>query len=589
MAHGRVVVAVTWLALACWGAGAQGAGRPRWVDDTFEDFSKGRCDSAGTNLYVSRDGSVRTIHRFDLNQDGYLDLIFNSTHDRASYLPAVAASAGPGRVLASQPLAVEGSTGVVIDDLDRNGHPDAIFCPNDSGLQNPRRFLTILWGGDDGWSARRNAGPLPVNDARAVVTADLDRDGWPDIVALNGKAWLAGQPAGAIVRVLWGGPDGFVLGRHRDIGVAGATDIAAADFDGDGARDLAVLTGRNEVRVFWSGSARDARALAATTVALPASGGARALAAGDADGDGRPDLVIGGSGAVLVARAAAGRTFAPVTRTAAFDASHVAVGDLDGDGLPDLVLTNFVQARALGGESAGAARGSAAAVRILWGGPGGFDRARATELAAPNATACAIGDLDEDGRPDLAVAIYQGEASFAAESAVFWNLGGRRFERAPHGVRTEGAAHAAFAPRDGKVAPRVVFASSMAATLGEAVPLDVYWGGPGGFDPARRWEIPFRSGYESSAADLDADGYVDLISMNSQHGGARDDPFAGANIFWGSRAGFDLEKRRTVLGERNLASSNVADLDRDGYLDLVLGAFASRGESCLLVIYYGSA
>src|SRR5262249_9010871 len=134
-----------------------------------------------------------------------------------------------------------------------------------------------------------------------------------------------------------------------------------------------------------------------------------------------------------------------------------------------------------------------------------------------------------------------------------------------------------------------VFASSTAGTLGEAVPLDVYWGGPGGFDPSRHWEIPFRSGYEASAADLNADGFVDLIAMNSQHGGAKEDPSAGANIFWGSDAGFDVVKRRTVLRERNLASSNVADLDRDGYLDLVLGAFASPGEPCVLVIYYGSA
>ena len=66
--------------------------------------------------------------------------------------------------------------------------------------------------------------------------------------------------------------------------------------------------------------------------------------------------------------------------------------------------------------------------------------------------------------------------------------------------------------------------------------------------------------------------------MNSQHGGAGDDPFAGANIFWGSPSGFDLEKRRTVLRERNLASSTVADLDRDGFLDLVLGAFTLTGR-----------
>ena len=66
--------------------------------------------------------------------------------------------------------------------------------------------------------------------------------------------------------------------------------------------------------------------------------------------------------------------------------------------------------------------------------------------------------------------------------------------------------------------------------------------------------------------------------MNSQHAGdaAESDPTAGANIFWGGAGGFDLERRRTVLQERNLGSSNVADLNRDGYLDLVLGAFEAK-------------
>ena len=63
-----------------------------WVEDSFEDFADGRLDASGQNLYVSRDGSIRTIHRFDLNQDGFLDLVFNSTHDTTGYLPGTLVS-----------------------------------------------------------------------------------------------------------------------------------------------------------------------------------------------------------------------------------------------------------------------------------------------------------------------------------------------------------------------------------------------------------------------------------------------------------------------------------------------------------------
>ena len=63
-------------------------------------------------------------------------------------------------------------------------------------------------------------------------------------------------------------------------------------------------------------------------------------------------------------------------------------------------------------------------------------------------------------------------------------------------------------------------------------------------------------------------------------------PHLGANIFWGSSQGFDIERRRTVLRERNLGTSNVADLNQDGFLDLILGQFEGAGDT-ELIIYYG--
>ena len=111
--------------------------------------------------------------------------------------------------------------------------------------------------------------------------------------------------------------------------------------------------------------------------------------------------------------------------------------------------------------------------------------------------------------------------------------------------------------------------------------------------PRKLSKIPFRSGYESTAADLNADGYVDLISVDSMHEGQAldDDPLAGANIFWGTKNGIDffagIGDRRMVLTESELGSSNVADLNRDGYLDLVLGQYARQIKSNV-IIYYGS-
>ena len=155
-----------------------------WIEDSFEDFANGRLDASGQNIYVSRDGTVRTIHRFDLNQDGYLDLIFNNTHDSITYVDATWGQFDAGRTLSHSSLAVLGSLRAAAGDLNRDGFADLVFCPNPDGIQHPRRFISIAWGGREGWSSNRITGVLPAWDPRAVAVADLNRDRWPDIVVL---------------------------------------------------------------------------------------------------------------------------------------------------------------------------------------------------------------------------------------------------------------------------------------------------------------------------------------------------------------------------------------------------------------------
>ncbi|MBN1345861.1 MAG: VCBS repeat-containing protein [Phycisphaerae bacterium] len=576
------------LLVACPGTAQQ------WIEDSFEDFSDGRLDAAGQNLYVSRDGKVRTIHRFDLNNDGWLDLIFNSTHDEYAFIPAslVTVSRDGKRDVRQSPLVVEGSKAVAVADLNRDGRLDLAFCPNFSGVQNSRRFVTIIYGGPDGWAARRSNGILPVRGAETIAVADLNRDAWPDVVVLNEEAWLRDQPSGRIVRVYWGGEEGYLLSRRQDIGVPGAVDLSAGDFDGDGTVDLAVLTGDGHVRVFWATpTTKTTTQLGTTDIALPAPGGV-CITGGDCDGDGRADLVVGTSReTVLIVRSEGSRQWAQPISVPAFGASHVAVGDIDGDKRPEIVLTKMSLALAAGGEVTGADKGAPELVHILWGDKDGFSKSRVTSVPVRNASSTAIGDLDGDGRADLVVAVYQGAETFAAESLVFFGQGERGLVRGPQGVRTEGATRVAIAPGEDTQPARAIFCNSRGGMLGENVPLMVYWGGADGFDAKRRWLIPFASGYESSAADLNADGFVDLIAMNSGHGGREGTAGAlGANIFWGGADGFDIRKRVTSLPHYGLWASNVADLNKDGWLDLVLCKFAAddAGKTEELIVYYGS-
>ena len=559
-----------------------------FVDDTFEDFSAGKLDAAGQNLYVSRDGAVRAIHRFDLNQDGFIDLVFNNTHDRRSFIAATVATVTGSGGIAETTVAVEGSRQTVAGDFNGDGYADLVFCPNASGVQTKRRFLTLAYGGPDGWPPHRVTGLLPVHDARRVAIADLNADDWPDIAVLNSEAWLPDQPSGgAILRIYWGSEEGFLLTRRRDMQIKAALDIAAADLDQDGVGDLAVLTGEKRIIILWGGEPKGVTGrLARGYLNLPGPGATR-LAVGDVTGDGHPDIAVATSeGPVYVYRRGKDRGTSTAQIVPAFPASHLTVGELDGDKRPEIVLTNFAQNRAGGGEASGAIAQEGAAVHVLWGADI-WDRVRAMAVDVPYATASAVGDLDGDGTGDLAVAVHQNDETYRADSVILLGRGEREFRRLA-GPSTEGAVDVVVVPRKGPQPARVVFANSLGGTVGERIQSQVFWGSSSGFSEDNQWRFDLRSGYEHTAADLNEDGFVDLLVLNSGHAGAAaaNDETLGANIFWGAADGFDPDSRRTILNEPDLGSTNVADLNRDGYLDITLGAFDPERP---LVIYYGSA
>ncbi len=551
-----------------------------WTEDSFEDFRDGTLDASGQNIYISKDGAIRTINRFDLNDDGWLDLVYPHTHDRSNIVTSTTIEISADGNLKQSELHVRGSKQVEVADLNNDGWSDLVFCPNHDGLQHPRRFVTMIYGGEDGWPASRSNGILPVYDAIAVSVADLNLDGWQDIITLNQPAWKPDQPGGNVVRTYWGSPSGYFLTNYMELGIAEAVSMVSGDFDGNGKKDIAILSDKN-ITLLWANEQNPNKDIVAHSISKPTG-----IFQGDVNNDSTVDLIITGQGDLIdVITGTSDRELSDHLAIKGHRASQVVVADLDSNGENDLILTYFNQQIAGGGELSGSGSGSREDITILWNGS-----MTTTHLEAHYARAVTTGDYNGDGHQDIALAIHQSDTNFITNSWIYYGKGNKDFEKSNRLFRTEGAYDITTVPPEHNKPNRLVVCNIIGGTVNEKIPVYIYWGGPDDFSVENRLSIPFRSGYESSAADLNADGFVDLMVLDELHSGGTDDPWGGINIFWGTANGLDIDSR-TVVFEAYIAFSTIADINKDGYLDIAVGQYGNDDEdrqNTNITIFYGS-
>jgi hypothetical protein len=343
-------------------------------------------------------------------------------------VPSGRAQSVLGTVAGSVPYDNVGLEVALLGDLNADGH-DELAIGSGGGAAEPG-VVAVLSGAD--LSELFELTGEHGGDAASVPArlGDLDGDGVPDL-AVGARGDDTGGPnAGRVT--LHSGATGALL--HALVGPepggqSGWSVAGAGDVDGDGLDDLLVGApgGSVPARVRLYSSATWSPVLDlpgdGTTLGL----GRVVASIDDLDGDGRRDVLVGleGSNRVRIHSSADGTILLQVSGPPGgkLGRSVASVGDIDGDGLEDLAA-GAPELDTFGLPSAGADAGfvqvhSSATGELLFA----FQGARGGDQLGHEVAAA--GDVDGDGVPDvLASAPYHAWSNPAEPGGVVLALGG---------------------------------------------------------------------------------------------------------------------------------------------------------------------
>lgn len=360
----------------------------------------------------------------DLNEDGQLDVLTTNrgrlmdprdvrpAEENISYLigradgdfdaqPPLPCGYGPYQVVVANIDALR-APDIVVANFHAVRNRDLTLLRNlDAELFEPRHFSVS----DDGlrYTQMRDSEGLPLFSTpglTAVAVADVDTDGYRDAIA-------TGWSSDVLVRFP-GHPESYFGEPIVTALSGGPRDLAIEDFDGDGAVDLAVTlynadeiallkgTGKGEFELVDKFSSRGK---------MP-----HKIRVADMNGDRKRDLVVThaqSDDSVVIFFGDGGFSFEAAQEfrlgenrfQREYGIEDVVVRDFTEDGKPDVAL-------------ACAAAGSVVFMRNVSSGPGPhlqFEQ-EAYAIADAQPYALAAGDVNGDGRGDLAVALWGANA-----------------------------------------------------------------------------------------------------------------------------------------------------------------------------------
>ncbi len=279
---------------------------------------------------------------------------------------------------------------ISVDDIDGDGKPDINFTNANSNSISVLRNTSSIGNISFASKVDFTTGASPYS----VVVGDIDGDGKPELAIAN---WDSNSVS--IFRNISNvGSIGFASKLDFATG-AQPFSLVLGDIDGNGKPDLAVTNSNNNSMSIFLNNSTLGNINFGSKVDFSTGPQPYPISIGDLDGDGKPDIVVGNIGSdsisiFLNTSNSNNVNFAPkIDLVTGTDPYSINIGDIDGDGKPDIAIGNT------NSNSISVYKNTSTLGSISFVTKNDFP-------TGTNPYSANIGDIDGDGKPDLAVSNF---------------------------------------------------------------------------------------------------------------------------------------------------------------------------------------
>lgn len=532
----------------------------KWSLQGFDQFSKGIFENAGQNLYVSAKGVMQRIWRFDVNNDGFVDLLVTNSHDYGENPPAYLIHDPAGEARIQEIFTQGGQTGAVAD-LNGNGYDDFVLAATHNGHHMDLASY-VYFGGKDGITENRKI-DLAAKGCVCCGIGDFDGDGKKEIVYLIGdsKEWpSAAYLRNYQLRIYRQTELGFRMTDYKDY-PAEICYFNVMDVDGDGCDDLYCRTKDGKWLILWGGP--DGFTMETATEVGPAT-----------DDFTRFDLLAYGGGNMLYAEMARPKAIQYAGKSWLFYADAAQVRLIGWNGRTPsgeeicLPIPNVMSA------ATGYIAGEEKLVLVQVDGLERqfvqiYGKELSLEQQFPVITPrdVLLEDFSGNGHADIVVIQGRDAVRHTTESLLFCTDDQGFVNPEPRRFVTHNCVEALTGDFDGSGKKSLIFINHEQGTGYGHIPVYVFMGSEQGFTSENRLEFPGHSAGTMMPIDFNDDGWPDLLILHN----CEDQPVLGlpADLYFGGPDGFSLDKKIQIPAP--LAwGGHCADLNKDGYLDVVM-------------------